>query len=83
MQPMGDNDSTARIRAAWSGMGAITPDQAAELRELYSELQEATIAAAEALGTSGAAPQGMAFQRFRELDRGVAKLVDRIQEILQ
>jgi hypothetical protein len=80
---MGDNDSTARIRAAWSGKSAITPDQAEELRELYSELQEGATAAAEALGTTGAVPQGMAFQRFRELDGRVAELVERIQEILR
>jgi hypothetical protein len=79
---MGDNDATVRIRARWEGDTAITPPQAAELREFYFELQDATTAAAEALGTTGAAPGGMALQRFRELDSRVAELVERIRQTL-
>jgi hypothetical protein len=79
---MSDNDATVRIRAPWAGKTAITPDQAAGLRELYSELQDSTMAAAEALGTAGAAPSGMALQRFRELDSRVAELVERIRETI-
>jgi hypothetical protein len=79
---MGDNDATVRIRAAWSGKTTIAPGQAAELRELYSELQAATVAAAEALGATGPAPSGMPLQRFRELDERVVELTDRIREIL-
>jgi thioesterase domain-containing protein len=79
---MSDNEATVRIRAPWVGKTAITPDQAAGLRELYSELQNATVAAAEALGTPAAAPSGMALQRFRELDARVVELVERIRETI-
>ena len=79
---MGDNDATVKIRAAWSGKTAITPEQAAELRELYSDLQDATTAASEALGTTGAAPSGMALKRFRELDTRVVEILERIRETL-
>ena len=79
---MGDNDATVRIRARWEGDTAITREQAAKLRELYSDLQDATTAASEALGTTGAAPSGMALQRFRELDARVLELVERIRETL-
>jgi|HubBroStandDraft_1064217.scaffolds.fasta_scaffold71184_2 hypothetical protein len=79
---MGDNDATVRIRARWVGNTAITREQAAKLRELYSDLQEASTAAAESLGTNDVAPSGMALQRFRELDSRVAELVERIRETL-
>jgi hypothetical protein len=79
---MGDNDATVRIRARWEGDTEITREQAAKLRELYSDLQDAATAASEALGTTGAAPSGMALQRFRELDARVLELVERIRETL-
>jgi hypothetical protein len=79
---MGDNDATVRIRARWAGDTPITREQASKLQELYTDLQEATAAAVEALGTTGAPPSGMALQRFRELDSRVGELVERIRETL-
>ncbi|HWW20549.1 MAG TPA: hypothetical protein VNZ06_07070 [Steroidobacteraceae bacterium] len=79
---MNDNDATVRLRARWDGDTALAPEQAIELRELYSELQAATAAAAEALGKTGPMPAGMPLQRFREIDSRVAALVDRIRVIL-
>jgi hypothetical protein len=79
---MGDNDATVRLRARWDGNPAMTAQQAAELRELYSELRDATAAAAEALSNTGPVPAGMPLQRFREIDSHVAELVDRIRAIL-
>jgi hypothetical protein len=80
---MGDNDATVRIRAPWSGKTDITAAQASQLRELYSELQEAASAAVETLGTTGAPPSGMVLQRFRELDARVCELVGRISSTLE
>jgi len=44
--------------------------------------RKALPAAAEALGTTGAVPTGMALQRFRELDARVVDLIEHIQQIL-
>jgi hypothetical protein len=78
------DEDTVRIRArrSWSARDSMTPDQAVELRALYDELPDASAAAAEALGSTGAVPTGMALQRFRELDARVMEIVDRIKQIL-
>jgi hypothetical protein len=77
-------EDTMPIRARWSrsGRAVITLAEAAELRELYSELPDASAAAAEALGNTGAAPTGLALERFRELDGRVLAIIDRIRAIL-
>jgi hypothetical protein len=78
------DEDTVRIRAnrSRSGEDVLTADAACELRALYDELPDASAAAAEALGSTGALPTGMAMQRFRELDRRVSEIVARIQDIL-
>jgi hypothetical protein len=78
------HDETMPIRARWAraAKAVITPAEAAELRELYAELPDASAAAAEALGNSGAAPTGLALERFRELDGRVLTIIDRIKAIL-
>jgi hypothetical protein len=79
---MGEED-TVRIRAGrlWSGKAAVTADEAAELRQLYDELPDASTGAAEALGGAGV-PTGMTLQRFLEFNGRVVEIVDRIKEIL-
>jgi hypothetical protein len=70
---------SARSRAA-ADKTVITPAEAAELRQLYDDLEEASTAAAEALSTRGLA--GLALTRFRELNARVVAIVDRIDAIL-
>jgi hypothetical protein len=79
---MNDDEATVRMRAAWSGGTAISREQAAQLRQLYSELQDATRATAESLGTTGAPPSGMALERFLELDARVFEIIERIRGTL-
>jgi hypothetical protein len=78
------SEDTMPIRARWSrsGRAILTPEEAAELRELYSELPDASAAAAEALGHAGPAPTGLALERFRELDGRVLAIIERIRAIL-
>jgi hypothetical protein len=60
----------------------ITPDEAAELRELYAELPIIAEAAREALGSIGPMPTGLTFGRFMELDARIVDVVLRIEEIV-
>ena len=78
------SEDTMPIRARWSrsGKAFVTPEEAAELRELYAELPDASEAAAEALGNTGAPPTGLALERFRELDGRVLAIIERIRAIL-
>jgi len=81
---MEDDTVTIRARRSWPENAFITSSQAEELRDLYSELPDASAAAAEALGGAGAVvPAGMSLQRFRELDARVVELIERIQAILR
>jgi hypothetical protein len=76
-------DETVRIRARRSRLGkpAIRPDQATELRELYSELQGISAAAVEAMGATGV-PTGLALERFLELHARASTILERSSEIL-
>jgi len=62
----------------------ISPELAAELRELYAEYPIATARAAAALRTDPPAHDldGEALRRFLAEDEKVAKIVRRIREIL-
>jgi hypothetical protein len=77
-------DDTLPIRAQRLGAASahLTTAAAAELRRLYEELPDAVDAAGEALGSAGAAPTGLALERFRELDARVVAITDRIKAIL-
>jgi hypothetical protein len=70
---------TPRIRAAGGG---ITPAEAEELRELFSELPVTAEAAGESLGNTGPLPTGLRFERFMELEARIVEIVLRIEEIL-
>jgi hypothetical protein len=60
----------------------ISPAEAAELRELFTELPDVSAAAAEALNNADAAPIGFALERFNDLDAYVAAIIKRIRAIL-
>ena len=76
---MDDNDATARIRDPWAGtaLAGVT-----DLRDLYSELQDTTTAAAILLGTAGALLTGTALRYFRELDADILEITERIRVAL-
>jgi hypothetical protein len=70
---------TPLTRSAATG---ITPPEAEELRELYSELPVAAEAAREALGIAGPLPTGLQFGRFMEIQARIVEIVLRIEQIL-
>jgi hypothetical protein len=77
-------DQTVKIRARWSrsGKAALRPDQATELRELYCELQEVSVAGTYAMGVTGTVPAGLALRRFLELQARASAIIERVSEIL-
>jgi hypothetical protein len=78
-------DETVRIRASESrsGKAALRSDQATELRELYSELQEVSAAGTHVLGDTGTvAAEGLALRRFLELQARGSAILARVTEIL-
>jgi hypothetical protein len=77
-------DETVKIRARWSrsGKDALRPDQATELRELYSELQEVSAAGTHVLGSIGTVTAGFALRRFLELQARASAIIERVSEIL-
>jgi hypothetical protein len=79
---MSDETPTYGMPRIGTAAGAITPAEAEELRELYSELPIAAEAAGESLGTNGPLPTGMRFERFMELEARIVEIVLRIEEIL-
>jgi len=78
---MDDNNATVRIRDPWAGT-ALTAVRATDLRDLYSELQDTTTAAAILLGTAGALLTGTALRYFRELDADILEITERIRVAL-
>jgi hypothetical protein len=76
------NDATVRIRAQWAGETDLAPAHAANLRDLYAELQDTATAAAIVLGTAEAVLKGMALLRFHRLDARVFEIIERIRVTL-
>ena len=64
-------------------MAPIKPDQATELRELYSELRDVSAAVAVPLGDIGTVPTGFALERFLELHARGSAIIARASEILE
>jgi hypothetical protein len=78
-------DETVKIRArlSRSGKGVLLQDQATELRELYTELQDvSTAAVVVTLGDAGTVPTGFALERFLELHARGSAIIARASEIL-
>jgi hypothetical protein len=65
-----------------SAVKLMTRAELAELRVLYTRLGDASGAAAEALEKAGAAPTGVAFQRYEALDERVLEITERIKAII-
>jgi hypothetical protein len=61
----------------------ISPDQRAELADLYGILLIATKRAAEVLRTNGEPLEGLALECFLTTDAKVLAIVTRINEILE
>jgi hypothetical protein len=61
---------------------AITPEQAAELQQLYAELPKVAEAAVKALNIVVAAPTDVARQQHSEQAARVNEITDRIRAIL-
>ena len=78
---MSDEAPTYRTPTRSSAIG-ITPAEAEELRELYSELPLAAEAAHEALESSGPLPRGLQLGHFMELQARILEIVLRVEEIL-
>jgi hypothetical protein len=75
------SEEAARNTTA-TGKYVITLEKSAELRRLYGQLPNAAFAAREALRNAGDPLIGVAFERFRELDARVVRIIDRIKQIL-
>jgi len=59
----------------------LTPEDAADLQQLYSELPEAAEAARAALDFAIETPTDAARKRYRECAARVSALIDRINKI--
>jgi hypothetical protein len=60
----------------------VTREQSKELRQLYEELANASMAAREALKVANEKSTGIAFEKFRKLDARVEAILTRINAIL-
>jgi hypothetical protein len=80
---MSDKEDTVTIRAGGSWFRkTLTEEQVNQLRQVYEELPDTTLAAAEALGAEGPVPSGMSLERFLEHNGRALEMVTRIREIL-
>ena len=59
----------------------ITPEEGAELRQLYADLPEANKRVAEALRTNGQPLEGEALRRLMVEDEKASAIVRRIKEL--